>query len=335
MFVRSLGAITAIGDDLPGTMAGILSELQLFDEIDAVGSDGELVTGGATYVPERRRGIERLSALGLIALTECATGAPPRVPVPVIVCAPEAADLGGTPASLLDGITADARIAVDRKRSRVLLGGRASIGEALELAQGMLQTSPLAGCFLVGVDSLVETERADRLVAEGRILDTRNVSGFIPAEGAAALYLTSTIASENLAAIAGTGRGIDDSEPDTGPPVTGRGLSAAFEAAFTSAELDPARVVAFAHDHSGGPRGAEELTFAAHRPPLDRAAALTVFCPAISTGEIGAAAGALSLALLAFYLAEGVVVGPSLAAFLSDGPQRGAAVVMPTRRRKN
>src|SRR4051812_43054403 len=104
IFVRSVGAISAVGDDAPGTMAGILSELQLFDEIDVMGTDGERVTGAATYVPAKFRGVDQLSALGLLALTECAGASPWKVPLPVLVCGPNPADLPGTPAALLDGI---------------------------------------------------------------------------------------------------------------------------------------------------------------------------------------------------------------------------------------
>jgi hypothetical protein len=73
----------------------------------------------------------------------------------------------------------------------------------------------------------------------------------------------------------------------------------------------------------------EELALAAARPPLG-GVDFRVLTPALSTGEVGAAAGVLSLAVLAFFMAHDELASPALAAFLSEGAARGAALVTPT-----
>jgi hypothetical protein len=54
-----------------------------------------------------------------------------------------------------------------------------------------------------------------------------------------------------------------------------------------------------------------------------------VFAPSFSVGEIGAAAGPLALAMLAFFIQKKVLEGPGLCLVRSGGPARGAVVVAP------
>ncbi len=63
------------------------------------------------------------------------------------------------------------------------------------------------------------------------------------------------------------------------------------------------------------------------RPPLSLVPQAHRFVPSISTGEVGAAAGVLSLAILALLLSKGVLQRPALAIFAADGLARAAAVL--------
>src|SRR5262249_37969753 len=60
-------------------------------------------------------------------------------------------------------------------------------------------------------------------------------------------------------------------------------------------------------------------------------AAARLFVPALSVGEIGAAAGPLALAMLAFFVQPRVVEGPALCRLGSGGGARPAAAVRPAR----
>jgi hypothetical protein len=90
--IQSMGAFTSIGSDIPMTMAALVSEFQGFDDLPVEGSDGEPVTGAVTPLPASLSESDRLAALGLFALQECAAGAPTGPEVPLFVCASEPQD---------------------------------------------------------------------------------------------------------------------------------------------------------------------------------------------------------------------------------------------------
>jgi 3-oxoacyl-[acyl-carrier-protein] synthase-1 len=327
--IKAIGAVTAAGDDAPNTMAALVSGLQLYDELDLVGSDGERLTGATTGLPKRLRGLNRLGGLGLLALAECAAKAPPGLRAPVLVCAPAVEDLGGAPARLLELITAEASVGVDRPRSLVFATGRASFAEALAHALGLLKTAEVPACYLVGVDSLTSSSRAARLWKQRRVLEPANADGFIPGEAGVCLLVGAGVDDTCLAAIAATGA----AQERGGGPISGVALNRALASALGAARIDASAVGALVHDAPGDRPSIEELTLATQREPFNQLGAVRVHAPADVTGEVGAAAGPLSVAMAAFFAAEGVDGldgAPALVASFSEGPSRLGVVVGPT-----
>jgi 3-oxoacyl-[acyl-carrier-protein] synthase-1 len=330
--VRAIGAVTAAGDDAPNTMAALIAGLQLFDEIDVTGSDGERLTGATAGLPKRMRGVSRLGGLGLLSLAECAAQAPAGLRAPVLVCAPAAPHMGGSPAKLLEAITADASVGVDQPRSRVFPSGRAAFAEALTHAAGLLQAGGTPACYLVAVDSLTGSARATRLWEQRRLFDPANADGFIPGEAGVCLLLTAAADATCLAAIAATGVA-KERKADVG---TGGALNRALATALDEARVEARDVRALVHDAPGDRASIEELTLATQREPFNQLGAVRVHAPADVTGEIGAAAGPLSVAMAAFYASQGVDGldgAPALVACLSESPSRLGVVVGPARPR--
>jgi 3-oxoacyl-[acyl-carrier-protein] synthase-1 len=326
--IQAIGAVTAAGDDASNTMAALVSELQLFDALDVPGSDGEPLTGARTGLPKRLKGVARLGGLGLVALTECAAKAPPGIRAPVLICAPAVDDLGADPGVLIDAVSADAALLVDKARSRVFPSGRAAFGQALGHADTLLRSGAVPACYLIGVDSLTESRRVTRLWEERRVFDPANRDGFVPGEAGVCVLLTGRVDERSMAAV--TGFGV--AEAPTEDLVTGAALSRAIAAAIGAAVIEPSAVGALVHDASGDRRSAEELTLASQREPFNRLGDVRVYAPADCTGEIGAAAGPMSLAMAAFFSAEGVdgfESAPALLACLAEGPARASVVVAP------
>jgi 3-oxoacyl-[acyl-carrier-protein] synthase-1 len=326
--IQAIGAVTAGGHDAPNTMAALISELQLFDGLDVPGSDGDPLTGARTGLPKRLKGVARLGGIGLLALTECAAKAPAGTRAPVLICSPTADDVGADPGVLLDAVTADAALLVDKARSRVFASGRAAFAQALSHADTLLRTGAVPACYLIGVDSLTESRRVTRLWEERRVFDPANRDGFVPGEAGVCVLLTGRVDERSLAAVTGFGTA---EEPDE-DVVTGAALSRAIAAAIRAAGIEPPAVGALVHDASGDRRSAEELTLASQREPFNRLGEVRVCAPADCTGEIGAAAGPLSLAMAAFFSAEGVdgfESAPALLACLAEGPARASVVVVP------
>jgi 3-oxoacyl-[acyl-carrier-protein] synthase-1 len=203
---------------------------------------------------------------------------------------------------------------------------------ALDAVERLLLLQEWPACLLLGVDSLVATERLVREVAGGRVAGPRNVTGFVPGEAAAAVRLSLRMQDDTddddgwPAIITGWGRGVGGGAE---PASSAAALAEAADRALAAAGLPAAALGAVCHDGSGDWGQLEELALADRQPPLSLAPQAQRFMPAISTGEVGAAAGVLSLAFLSMLLSKGVLSQPALAMFCADGAARGAAVLVP------
>ena len=152
--VRSVGVITAGGPNAAQALGAMHAQIQLFDDTTINGADGQPITGAATPLPARMRGAERVAALGVVALAECAAGAAGLPPLPILVCAPAPGDMGATENQLLDRLLFDGGRSFDRARSRVIARGKESIGEAMILVAQLLVQARLPGCYLLGADEI-------------------------------------------------------------------------------------------------------------------------------------------------------------------------------------
>jgi 3-oxoacyl-[acyl-carrier-protein] synthase I len=329
--IQSFGAVTAAGPNAARTMGAIHARIQLFGDTYVAGPAGAWITGALTPLRPKPGRLDRVAGLGLLALMDCtATAHPSPLALPVVVCAPETADLGNPEAGLLEAIVAGAPFPVDRARSRIIARGKDALPEALALVGRMFTAREAAGCYLVGTDCLIAPKRLRRLARAGAVVDGVNSDGFIPGEGAAALLLVAHADRATKALIAGVGSA-RDAGLAKGEAATGQAIGQALDQALADARLKPAQLSAAVHDLAGQYALFEELALAVGRPPLASLPALKMIQPAIATGELGAASGVLSLAAAAFFLERGVAREAAAALFTSAGPSRGAAILTPVK----
>jgi len=327
--IRGMGAVTAVGDNLALSVASIYTHAQRFEVLEVTADDGRRVVGAMAPLGAEIQGAERLRLLALLALRECGAplgSDPVPVPVPLIVCAPALATLGRDAGWLLQRVIADSALPLDAGASAVLELGRDGTPQALALARRLVSSRAWPACVVLAVDSLVLPARLAPELAAGRVAGTRNPTGFVPGEAAAALLLTARAAPGPAAAavIAGTGHSGGRSVL-----LTAAALAQATQRALGAARVSAAALAAVCHDGPGDWPQLEEVALADGRWPLWAAPQAQRLLPAISTGEVGAAAGVLSLAVLAFLIDKGVLSGPSLALFAGSGPTRAAAVLVP------
>lgn len=326
--IEAMGAITAVGDNLPLSVASIYTGGRRCEALAARGADGRPVIGAPAMIGDDVRGIDRLRVLALMALQEClGDQLEAQPPLPVVVCAPVLEPFGCDASWLLQRMLDDADPGLDPEGSRVIAGGRGGLPDALMLVEQRLASQEWPACLLVGVDSLVATARLAREVEAGRVAGPGNATGFIPGEAAAALLLSLRADAGSAAIITGLGR------CEGGPPynmfTTAAVLADAAERALANAGIAAPAIGLICHDGPGDWAQLEELAAADARPPLSLVPEAQRLIPSISTGEVGAAAGALSLAIVGLLLSRGVVHRPSLAMFASDGPARAAVVLAP------
>ena len=324
--IEAMGAITAVGDNLALSVASIYTGGRRCEALAALGADGRPVIGAPAMIGDDVRGIDRLRVLALMAVQEClGDQLDAQPPLPVVVCAPVLEPFGRDASWFLQRMLDDADPALDSEGSRVIARGRGVLPDALVLVEQRLVSQEWPACLLVGVDSLVAPARLAREVEAGRVAGPGNATGFIPGEAAAALLLSLRADAGSAAIIAGVGR------CEGGPPfsTTAAVLADAAERALANAGVTAPGLGAICHDGPGDWAQLEELALADARPPLSLVPAVPRLIPSISIGEVGAAAGVLSLAIAALLLSKGVVQRPSLAMFAADGPSRAAAVLAP------
>ena len=330
--IAAAGALTPVGLDLTDTMASLYTHVQLVEDLDVLDSDGEPLSGMKIRFAEDIAGLARITAMAHAVVDEATLTIEPDVKVPLILCCPDAAAFAESPADwpaqLLASVISEAAFSIDRARSRIIARGRAGMIEALGAALALLKDSAIPYCLVGGVDCFVDKDRVESLVDGERLLTRTNRDGFKPGEAGAVLLLTNRPDPDALAAWLGAAAGNEESNRGTDRPITGSGLQEAMTKALAQAKAPYESLACLAHDFSGEQRYFEELLLASSRLAKGPVTS-TMEIPALSVGETGAAAGFLSIAMLAFLHSKGVHKRPSLAVLSSDGPERGAVVLGP------
>jgi 3-oxoacyl-[acyl-carrier-protein] synthase-1 len=330
--IAAAGALTPVGLDLTDTMAALYTHVQLVEDLDVLDNDGEPLSGMKIRFAEDIAGPARLTAMAHAVVDEATLTVEPDTKVPLILCCPEAEAFAGSapdwPTQLLAAVIAQAAVPLDRARSRIISRGRAGMTEALGAALALLKDSSIPYCLVGGVDCFVDADRVAALVDDRRIVTEKNKDGFKPGEAGVMLLLTNRPDPDALATWLGAAVGNEEATRDADRPITGAGLQEAMAKALALAKLPYESLDCLAYDFSGEQRYFEELLLASSRLAKGPVTG-TVELPAFSVGETGAAAGFLSIAMLAFLHSKGVHKRPSLAALTCDGPERGAVVLGP------
>ncbi|MFC4161720.1 hypothetical protein [Chitinimonas lacunae] len=182
--------------------------------------------------------------------------------------------------------------------SRIIPYGRAGLGQALVTAARCLE-GEVRQVLLVGADSYLNAATINYFLGAGRLLESGNAYGFIPAEAAAAVLLgRDSRPGASPLQICGVGLAEEQARPDGEVPNRAIGLSEAMRSALDQAGLAPGALHFRANDHNGDPFYASEASVAYTRLMVDDGVGLPLLNLAEYLGETGAAAGPLALAYL-------------------------------------
>jgi len=322
--ITAIGAVTAVGEDAPATVGSIYTEAEAFRCLSSAGR--ETLAGALTPLGAELTGTDRLAALAAYALREATAGVVSGNEIGLVVCAP-AEDFNDEPGpenSFLDRLAADAGILVEQRSRRLFAGGPAATVEALSFARQTLYSRDLPAVCVLGVDSLCTQPQLGRLLRER----TPESEPFAPGEAAVALLLTRDLGPDALAILAGVG--VSSREAAAIHPNTAKGSASAIEEAFADAELPRAPLSALVHDLPATQAGDEELAWL-RAGAFTAAPGICVLTPASSAGVTGAASGILSMASLAFLLAQKEVLGTGACLFSATNGVRGASVLRHSR----
>lgn len=169
--------------------------------------------------------------------------------------------------------------------------GRVGVAVALVQARALMDQSKMQDVLIVCADSLLSWptlshyERADRLLTEA------NSNGFMPGEGAGALWVGRVEARSAQLVCTGVGFGSETAHIDSGEPLRGNGLRQAIRASLKDAGCQLHDMDFRVTDNSGEQYYFKEAALALSRTLRQVKDTFDIWHPAECTGEIGAASG--------------------------------------------
>lgn len=209
---------------------------------------------------------------------------------------------------------------------QVFQEGQTGVFSAVDAASRLLRSGACRFCIVLGVDSYLDKESIDRLDETYRLKSERNVDGFIPGESAVLLLLETAEHAKGrkapvLAKIGGLGRGIEKENIASEKASSGRGLADALaQLNGEEKERSAAWVICDLNGESGRSR---EWGMVLCRSAASFGQLKKLSHPADCVGDVGAASGALFIAIACRAFVRGYA--PADEAFLwtsSDSGQR-------------
>lgn len=254
--------------------------------------------------------------------------------LPLLLCVAEAERPGrqsGLDDQLLVQIQRELGV-VFAARSAVVPHGRVGVAVALAQARALLDSAggfDAPGVLIVSADSLLSRDTVSHYEREDRLLTETNANGFMPGEGAGALWVGTLAGHSSRLLCAGIGFGREPAPIHSGEPLRGDGLTQAIKASLTDAgcllhDLD-FRIT----DHSGEQYYFKEAALALSRTLRQRKEVFDLWHPAECTGETGATSGVAVIVAAQEACRKGYAPGPRvLTHWSSDAGQRAAAVLV-------
>lgn len=193
--------------------------------------------------------------------------------------------------------------------SRILVEGHAAVLFALPLACELLATQR-PGCLVCGVDSLLNASDIEGFASLGRLHGNGQPQGLIPGEGAACVLLTPPGRGPALAGILGHGSAHEAQTILGDDYSTGAALATAIGNAARQSSIQEPQIDYRISDMNGERYRGWESMLAATRFYRTHRERLPLQLPAASTGDIGAAAGALGLVVAAVAMSKSYAFGP-------------------------
>ena len=212
--------------------------------------------------------------------------------------------------------------------SKLLRHGRVAVAVALAQARTLMRSTPGSGVLIVGVDSLISKPTIDHYERGQRLLTEANSNGFIPGEGAGALWVGR--ASQKTAHLFCTGIGFSR-EPaviNSGEPLRAQGLTEAIKASVDDAGRQFPDLDFRITDNSGEYYYFKEASLALLRLLRESKETFDIWHPAECTGEVGAVSGVSVITAAVYACRKGYSPGPTILAHWSNDLGQRAAVTM-------
>jgi 3-oxoacyl-[acyl-carrier-protein] synthase-1 len=271
----------------------------------------------------------KLLTMAATAIEECLRSATrePNINIAMALCLPEASRPGTGHELGVSTIGEVAAMLGTRfsTHSCVITAGRVGGFVALHRARTLMSEGKADAVLVAGVDSYVNWPALSHFEDRYRILTSRNSDGFLPGEAAAAVMVARPKSGVALRC-EGLGFASESATIDTDLPLRADGLVEAIRAAARDADCQPQDFELRISGLSGEQYYFKEAALAMSRLIREPGSEADLWHPADCTGEVGAAAGPLAIAIAATACAKGYASASRILCHLSsDGSERSAA----------
>lgn len=340
LYIAATGVMTSIGFNTQMTAAAVNAGISAYTASDYFNKKDQPMT--AAFVPddalpelsEALQGLhlkadeKRMIGLSQLALNQIETSLPKDQQVPLFLAGPENIPARPSPitSKIIQYIQVQSGLPIDVETSRYMASGRAGVVNAIDLAFKYL-TATDAPCVLVGgVDSYNNTGLISFLDSEDRILAQNITDGFAIGE-AAGFILLARNPHKSFFPVAVSQPGLSQEEGHlySDAPYKGEGLSKAAAQALHYSGLFKVEQI---YSSMNGERFfVKELGVLSMRNAQHLQEGYQVHHPADCYGDIGAATGAVLLALSAMDLLNKDNGTKHMLCCSSDMAERGVVCV--------
>ena len=206
--------------------------------------------------------------------------------------------------------------------------GRVSVAVALAQARVLMASTGVRGVLIAGVDSLLSWPTLSYYEREDRLLTEANSNGFMPGEGAGALWVAADAPRDRSMLCTGIGFGREPAHIGSGEPLRADGLTQAIMAGLDDAGLQLHELDFRVTDNSGEQYYFKEASLALSRTLRQRKEAFDIWHPAECTGEAGAASGFAVIAMARGACQKGYSPGPRVLTHWANDAGERAAVTL-------
>jgi 3-oxoacyl-[acyl-carrier-protein] synthase-1 len=330
--ILGTGLVTSVGATAPACCSAFRARLSNPVETRFIDSAGAWVMAHQVDLNPPCNGLAKLVRMAVWAIEEALQ----RLDkdqwrhLPLLMCVAEAdrpGRMAGLDDQLLLQIQGELGVSFG-PTSALVPHGRVAVAVALAQARALMASSKVPGVLIAGADSLLSWPTLSHYERADRLLTQANSDGFMPGEGAGALWVGPADARVSHMLCTGIGFGREPAHIDSGEPLRADGLTRAIKASLDDAGRQLHDMDFRITDNSGEQYYFKEASLALSRTLRQRKEVFDIWHPAEFTGEAGAVSGIAAVAMARDACQKGYSPGPKvLTHWGNDAGQRAAATL--------
>jgi 3-oxoacyl-[acyl-carrier-protein] synthase-1 len=330
--IRGTGLVTSVGLTTAACCCAFRAKISNPFETSFIDSSGAWIRAHQVSLDVPWPGLTKLAKMAALAIEEALQELDKDQwrRLPLLLCVAEA-ERPGRMAGLdeqLPTLIQNELGVTFAQSSTVVPHGRVAVAVALSQARTLLGSSKIPGVLIVGADSLLSWPTLSHYEREDRLLTESNSNGFMPGEGAGALWVGAVEARPAQLMCNGIGFGREPAHIDSGEPLRADGLTQAIKASLDDAGRQLADMDFRITDNSGEHYYFKEASLALSRTLRQRKESFDIWHPAECTGEAGAVSGVAVIATAREACLKGYAPGRNiLNHWANDAGQRAAVTL--------